>query len=329
MTIPSTISAFLYIAILLIGMSTATIYTVKALTEDQELYKVGGIFTGMFLMYAAFEFLLTYFSKNADTYGLFRLCVAVSDCFYFLMVVSWLVLVGFLSGNPFLVKKRLLFIVTAVYAVVVELLVAIEWRISDGQLALPAGSVDPIRIIMILNFTYSVILAVCGIRYLLFGIGRMSGERSQKYVIAFSLTFIIYIGWIIYWDFIVASEDFATGTSILKFDPILFAYPVCCLISLGMLFKKDALRLERYRGSDPDPAVETERAWEIIAETYRLTIREIEIMRLVYEGRSNPDIGRTLFIAENTVKRHMNHIFSKTGAKNRYELLSFITKLLK
>ena len=329
MTIPSTISAFLYIAILLVGTGTLTIYAVKGLTEKQELYKVGGVFIGMFLMYAAFEFLLNYFASDAETYSLFRICVAISDCFYFLMVVSWLLLLGFLSGNPFLVKKRPLFMITAVYGVVVELFVGIQWRVSDGLLALSPETFDPIKMIMLLNFGYSVILGICGVRYLLFGIDRMSGEKSQKYVIAFSLTFLVYIVWIIYWDYVVASEDFATGTSILKFDPILFAYPLCCLISLGMLFRKDALRLEQYRGSDPDPAVETEKAWESIAETCKLTIREIEIMRLVFEGRSNPDIGKTLFIAENTVKRHMNHIFSKTGAKNRYELLALLSKQLR
>ena len=328
MEIPTNISVFLYIGILLIGTGTVTIYAVRSLAEKQELYRVGGLFTGMCLMYAAFEFLLSYFARNAETRVLFRVCVTISDAFYFLMVVTWLLLLGFLSGNPFLVRKKPLFLITAVYGVVVELVVAVQWRVVDGALSLPSGTFDPIKAIMVLNFLYSIVLLVCGFRYLLFGLFRMSGEKSQKYVIAFSSVFLLYIFWIIYWDYVITSEDFITGTSLLKFDPILFAYPGCCLIALGMLFRGDALRLDRYRGNDPASQRETEQRWDEITEKYRLTIRETEILRLVYEGKSNPDIGKILFIAENTVKRHMNHIFAKTNTKNRYELLSMITKHL-
>lgn len=37
---------------------------------------------------------------------------------------------------------------------------------------------------------------------------------------------------------------------------------------------------------------------------------------------NNPEIAETLFIAENTVKRHINNIFQKSGVKNRYELIT-------
>ena len=52
----------------------------------------------------------------------------------------------------------------------------------------------------------------------------------------------------------------------------------------------------------------------------RLTERERQIAEKVAHGMRNRDIGRELKISENTVKRHLQSIFSKTGARDRLEL---------
>lgn len=48
-----------------------------------------------------------------------------------------------------------------------------------------------------------------------------------------------------------------------------------------------------------------------------LTRRELEVLQLVVEGRSNREIAATLFLSEHTIARHLTHIFSKTGVENR------------
>jgi DNA-binding NarL/FixJ family response regulator len=48
-----------------------------------------------------------------------------------------------------------------------------------------------------------------------------------------------------------------------------------------------------------------------------LTSREVEVLRYVARGLSNPDIGRTLFISEATVKSHVTRIFEKLDVKDR------------
>ncbi|MDP6513338.1 MAG: AAA family ATPase, partial [SAR202 cluster bacterium] len=45
-----------------------------------------------------------------------------------------------------------------------------------------------------------------------------------------------------------------------------------------------------------------------------LTEREVEVLRLVAAGMTNREIGEELFIALNTVARHVNHIFNKTAS---------------
>jgi len=52
----------------------------------------------------------------------------------------------------------------------------------------------------------------------------------------------------------------------------------------------------------------------------RLSERERQIAFHVARGMKNKDIGQTLSISENTVKRHLQSIFTKTGARDRLEL---------
>ena len=55
-----------------------------------------------------------------------------------------------------------------------------------------------------------------------------------------------------------------------------------------------------------------------------LSEREREIVRLIIEGKTNNDIGETLFISVNTVKTHIKRIYTKLGISNRMQLLHSI-----
>jgi DNA-binding CsgD family transcriptional regulator len=50
-----------------------------------------------------------------------------------------------------------------------------------------------------------------------------------------------------------------------------------------------------------------------------LTAREVEVLRVVAQGKSNPEVAQELFISINTVTRHLNNIFTKTATANRAE----------
>ncbi|MFG2075102.1 DNA-binding response regulator, NarL/FixJ family, contains REC and HTH domains [Nonomuraea maritima] len=54
-----------------------------------------------------------------------------------------------------------------------------------------------------------------------------------------------------------------------------------------------------------------------------LTVREVEVLRLVAGGLSNAEIGSALFIAATTVKTHMNNAFAKIGVRNRTEAAAY------
>lgn len=57
-----------------------------------------------------------------------------------------------------------------------------------------------------------------------------------------------------------------------------------------------------------------------------LTPTELEVVQLVAEGLSNPEIATRLFIARNTVKVHLSHIFTKLGVASRAELAAEATR---
>jgi DNA-binding NarL/FixJ family response regulator len=48
-----------------------------------------------------------------------------------------------------------------------------------------------------------------------------------------------------------------------------------------------------------------------------LSPRELEVLRLVADGRSNPEIARALHIGEATVKTHLIHVFEKLEVGDR------------
>jgi DNA-binding NarL/FixJ family response regulator len=50
---------------------------------------------------------------------------------------------------------------------------------------------------------------------------------------------------------------------------------------------------------------------------FGLTKREIEILALVAEGRSNQQMARHLWVTEQTIKFHLSNIYKKVGVRNR------------
>ena len=48
-----------------------------------------------------------------------------------------------------------------------------------------------------------------------------------------------------------------------------------------------------------------------------LTARELEVLRLMADQRSNAQIAELLFVSENTVKTHVSNILAKLGCTDR------------
>ncbi len=58
----------------------------------------------------------------------------------------------------------------------------------------------------------------------------------------------------------------------------------------------------------------------------RLSAREVEVLRLVAAGRSNPEIAGALFVSPRTVTTHLTHIFAKLGVEGRAEAVALAVR---
>jgi DNA-binding NarL/FixJ family response regulator len=54
-----------------------------------------------------------------------------------------------------------------------------------------------------------------------------------------------------------------------------------------------------------------------------LSEREAEVLKLIAAGLSNTEIAVALFVSQATVKTHVNHIFAKTGARDRAQAVRY------
>jgi DNA-binding CsgD family transcriptional regulator len=64
-----------------------------------------------------------------------------------------------------------------------------------------------------------------------------------------------------------------------------------------------------------------------LVKKYKITKREMEVIELICQGKTNKEIADRLFISVETVKDHNYKIFQKTGVKNRIQLVNLVNNL--
>lgn len=65
------------------------------------------------------------------------------------------------------------------------------------------------------------------------------------------------------------------------------------------------------------PSIAAKLVQRVARPAVTLSPRETEVLALVAQGSSNPEIARQLFLSEATVKTHLLHVFEKLGVSDR------------
>jgi LuxR family transcriptional regulator, maltose regulon positive regulatory protein len=79
----------------------------------------------------------------------------------------------------------------------------------------------------------------------------------------------------------------------------------------------DTLLVE-FTGQTPSPVAS--RRGEVLIEP--LSARELDVLRLLSDGRSNAEIARALFVEQSTVKTHLIHLYRKLDVSSRTQAMS-------
>ncbi|HXB49909.1 MAG TPA: helix-turn-helix transcriptional regulator [Streptosporangiaceae bacterium] len=76
--------------------------------------------------------------------------------------------------------------------------------------------------------------------------------------------------------------------------------------------------MQAAREVQPARALSSERDAAVPLEAMTvLTPREIDVLKLVAQGLSNPDIARTLVLSDHTIHRHLANILRKLNLSSR------------
>jgi len=85
--------------------------------------------------------------------------------------------------------------------------------------------------------------------------------------------------------------------------------------------ERDRMVLQLLRPHLYEIYLDAQRKWSGVP---RLSRRELDVLNLAAQGRSNASIARELFISVATVRKHMEHIFDRTGVRSRTEAAALV-----
>ncbi len=162
-------------------------------------------------------------------------------------------------------------------------------------------------------FIYYSILTATLVSYIIISLFYRARDRVFSTVVlistaAFLASFIIYL--INYKIYIISFSAIINGQQ----DTLSYGIIFFILTNTFYLYMKGTGKTEMK--DEPFP--------EDIAARFRLSKREIEILKLLIKRYSYREISDKLFISNKTVETHVYHIYQKTGAGNKQELIKIL-----
>lgn len=242
-----------------------------------------------------------YIMKNTTTWQ-WELKSHIASLFLFLFIYNILVFTKEITGKQLSHFDKYLFLTLSLFPEIVTL---IYFRLR----------------ILIGNDKIYTLLFLCMV-YLAFSIVKEYGKRIKDIVPNYKPLRVILILIFILWLSDICDLHLF-GVAIANSESIsIFVISIIILVfSIKQLIIADSIPVPLNSEKDISALITT------FSDMYDLSFREREVLSLMVAGKTNIEIGESLFISLNTVKTHVSNIFRKSGLKNRISVVTKINEL--
>jgi len=155
----------------------------------------------------------------------------------------------------------------------------------------------------------------------------MEDKQKRNYFLSVNAMILIYYCWGFSNDIALVFYPFGEGIyDLYPLNPVILIYLLSNIWTILYLYKNNDINgvNENEREGAGADFLPVACSLDEIAERFKLTKREKELVQLVYQGHTNPEISELLNISTGTVKRHTQNIYRKMEVKNRFELIYLI-----
>ena len=239
------------------------------------------------------------------------LSMRLGACLIALLFAAWLDLEHNMVEVSALAGPRFFFRIYAIAYAVIWFIISVFF---------PGRAFYTIKFLLLCS---DIILLIMMLTLSVVYIGRMFLERSRMEP-AYMIIVTTMLTWN-YFSFIWGEMSVYWGNSDFIREPLDFTIIFWLIVNIATIvfvYKVDFS--QAYELSEAAPKAKTfdlEAVLDEMKERYSMTNREIDILRLVYQGLSNVEIADELFISKSTVKSHIYNAFRKADVRSRSEII--------
>lgn len=315
-----------YIIGFLLGIILLTLNQIYISKTQNICYKKLQLFNGAFLGHIVICFIYFYGLYFYISWGVRDFILFVVNSSYFIYILFSIQMMQSFSSYRIPNGKALLIAAGAFYV--------LTYSVTYRAATTVAGHISwnlPLVVFFLAGLLFVCVIIFCCIMLLVKWAENRKTSEPALLIPVFSIGTVAYVLFNFYVDICFCFfEDKTAVWGINVYNLNVLYYIVLNLLSIPLVYNRklflNKLLEKELAVSAEKNDVHTVSTTTIMesGEKYHLSSREIEVLNLIYQGKSNPDISCILFISNNTVKHHVNSIFKKMSVRSRYELLSIL-----
>ena len=230
--------------------------------------------------------------------------------FSFLLIFILPILFHRLLSVPFIKIGNILFIILILIVVFLEIMPLFTKIPTRNGYIIFNSNENLVNGLFFFTLVYPAVLTSLYYR-------KIQSPEIKRMIIIIIMFFISFVIMDIYWNIFKLSTNYYSESFLTNWLILLLFYLLWnsffLIYSLKSFFSFKQGNSLKKNGGNP----------EILLKK-GITAREMEIISYLIKGYNKQRIGEELFISENTVKKHIQHIYEKLNISNRVELVNLV-----